>query len=108
MVELMPAFCRLGDKIMKASLTLAALLLSLCPAAAQLYGSPQTGPYGTGLSGTGSNPNSHYVQPHVNSNGTYTQGHYQTNPNNTQLDNYSTRGNYNPYTGQYGTRTPRY
>ncbi len=91
---------------MKTSITLAALLLSLSPAVAQLYGTPQ--PYGTGLYGTGSNPNSHYVQPHFNSNGTYTQGHYQTNPNHTQLDNYNTRGNYNPYTGQFGTRTPRY
>jgi hypothetical protein len=107
-VEFTPAFCRLGDKIMKTSLTLVAFLLSLSPATAQLYGTPQPGTYGTGLYGTGSNPNSHYVQPHYNSNGTFTQGHYQTNPNHTQLDNYGTRGNYNPYTGQYGTRTPRY
>jgi hypothetical protein len=91
---------------MKTSLALAAFLLSLSPAAAQ-YGTQQPS-YGTGLYGTGSNPNSHYVQPHVNSNGTYTQGHYQTNPNHTQFDNYGTRGNYNPYTGQYGTRIPRY
>jgi hypothetical protein len=92
---------------MKMSITLAAFLLSLSPAAAQ-YGTPQPGSYGTGLYGTGSNPSSHYVQPYVRSNGSYVQGHYQTNPNHTQLDNYSTRGNYNPYTGQYGTRIPRY
>ena len=108
MVGLMPAFCPRGDKIMKASITLAALLLSLSSATAQFYGTQQPGPYGAGLYGTGSNPNSHYVQPHFNSNGTFTQGHYQTNPNHTQLDNYSIRGNYNPYTGQYGTRSPRY
>ena len=108
MTKMLPAFCRLGDKIVKASLALVALLSSLSPAAAQSYGTQQPGPYGTGLYGTGSNPNSHYVQPHFNSNGTYTQGHYQTNPNHTQFDNYGTRGNYNPYTGQYGTRTPRY
>jgi len=59
-------------------------------------------------SGTGSNPNSHYVSPHTNSNGTYVPGHQATNPNNTQLDNYGTRGNYNPYNGTYGTRSPRY
>ena len=29
------------------------------------------------------------------------------NPNSTQMDNFSTRGNYNPYTGAYGTRTPQ-
>src|SRR5215470_14087957 len=102
----MLAFCQLGDKIMKASITLAAFLLSFSPAAAQYYGTQQ--PYGTGLYGTGSNPNSHYVQPYVRSNGTYVQGYHQTNPNHTQFDNYGTRGNYNPYTGQYGTRTPRY
>jgi hypothetical protein len=62
---------------------------------------------GTYNYGTGSNPNSHYVSPHTRSDGTYVGGHYQTNPNNTQLDNYGTRGNYNPYTGQYGTRSPR-
>jgi len=37
-----------------------------------------------------------FVPPHFNSNGTFTQGHHQTNPNNTQFDNYNTRGNYNP------------
>jgi hypothetical protein len=40
--------------------------------------------------------------------GTYVAPHVQTNPNNTQLDNYGTRGNINPYTGQMGTRNPRY
>jgi hypothetical protein len=59
-------------------------------------------------SGTGSNPSSHYVSPHTTSNGTYVSGHYQTNSNGTQYDNYGTRGNVNPYTGAIGTRTPRY
>jgi hypothetical protein len=93
---------------MKTSGALLVLLLGLSRAAAQLYGPSQQPGLQPGLYGTGSNPNSHYVQPHYNSNGTFTQGHYQTNPNNTQFDNYSARGNYNPYTGQYGTRTPRY
>jgi hypothetical protein len=48
-----------------------------------------------------------YVKPHVNRDGTYTEGHYRSNPNNTERDNYGTKGNYNPYTGQDGTRTPR-
>lgn len=80
-------------------------VLAIAPAAAQLYGTP---PSGSGLYGSGSNPNSHYVQPHTNSNGTYTSGHYQTNPNGTQMDNYGTRGNVNPYSGDVGTRAPRY
>ena len=97
---------------MKIAVGMAFIALSIGPAAAQLYGN-SSGLYGTGsnssgLYGTGSNPNSHYVQPHSNSNGTYTPGHYQTNPNSTQLDNYSTRGNVNPYTGATGTRSPRY
>lgn len=53
--------------------------------------------------GTGSNPESHYVQGYERSNGTYVQPHYQTNSNGTTSDNYGTRGNYNPYTGQTGS-----
>lgn len=85
----------------------AALLVLGAPglAQAQYYGTQNYG-YGSGYGGygTGSNPNSHYVQPHFNSNGTYTSGHYRTNPNTTRSDNYGTMGNYNPYTGRYGTR----
>jgi hypothetical protein len=66
------------------------------------------GSTGGGLYGTGSNSNSHYVSPYVNSRGTYVPGHHATNPNSTQFDNYGTRGNVNPYTGMYGTRSPRY
>jgi hypothetical protein len=36
--------------------------------------------------------------------GSYVQPHIRTNPNRTQLDNFSTRGNINPYTGKIGTR----
>jgi hypothetical protein len=59
-------------------------------------------------SGIGSNTTSHFVAPHVNSKGTLVDGHFKSNPNNTQLDNYSTRSNVNPYTGAVGTRTPKY
>ena len=58
--------------------------------------------------GTGSNPNSHPVQGHINSTGTYVAPHMQTNPNGTQRDNYGATGNVNPYTGAVGTRNPRY
>lgn len=58
--------------------------------------------------GTGSNPNSHPVQGHVTSSGTYVAPTRATNPNSTQTDNYGTRGNVNPYSGAIGTRTPRY
>ena len=58
--------------------------------------------------GTGSNSSSHGVQGYTRNDGSYVQPHYRTNPNSTQMDNYGTRGNSNPYTGSYGTRSPRY
>ena len=47
-----------------------------------------------------------YVKPYTRSDGTTVQGHYRSAPNNTPLDNYSTRGNVNPYTGKPGTVDP--
>jgi hypothetical protein len=79
-------------------LTTLAILLGTVSGAFAQYGSY----------GIGSNPNAHVVRPYVTQQGTYVQPHVQTNPNRTQLDNYSTRGNINPYTGQIGTRTPRW
>jgi len=46
------------------------------------------------------------VRGYTRSNGTYVAPHYRSSPNSTRLDNYSTRGNVNPYTGQVGTRDP--
>jgi hypothetical protein len=63
---------------------------------------------GTAAQAQGTNPNSHPVQGYTTTGGTYVQPHQQTNPNNTQRDNYSANGNVNPYTGAVGTRTPRY
>lgn len=65
-------------------------------------------PYGAGAHGTGSNPLSVYHQGYTTQSGTYVRPHYQTAPNNTQMDNYSTRANVNPYTGSYGHRSPRW
>jgi hypothetical protein len=47
-----------------------------------------------------------YHQGYTRQNGTYVQPHYQSAPNSTRMDNYSTRGNVNPYTGQAGTVNP--
>lgn len=47
-----------------------------------------------------------YVKGHVRKDGTYVPGHYRTSPNNTKVDNYSTRGNVNPYTGKKGSVDP--
>lgn len=86
-----------------------ALLLLSSPAFAQSGGSNRGGfgsGYGSGTYGTGSNPSSHSTDGYTTNRGTYVQPHQSTNPNGTQYDNYSTRGNQNPYTGTYGTRTP--
>jgi len=81
------------------------LILLAKPALAQ-YGSSNRGGYGSGGYGTGSNPNSHSTDGYTTNHGTYVQPHQSTKPNGTQYDNYGTRGNQNPSTGAYGTRTP--
>lgn len=43
-----------------------------------------------------------YVNGYTRRDGTYVQGHYRSDANSTYNDNYSTRGNYNPYTGEPG------
>jgi hypothetical protein len=40
------------------------------------------------------------------SSGTYVQPYYRSSPNRSVFDNYSTKGNYNPYTGRIGTKSP--
>jgi hypothetical protein len=45
-----------------------------------------------------------YVKP---STGTYVAPHRQTNPDRTQRNNWSSKGNVNPYTGKVGTKTPK-
>lgn len=43
-----------------------------------------------------------YVPGYQRSNGVQVQPHYRSSPNATVQDNYSYRGNPNPYTGQQG------
>ena len=54
------------------------------------------------------NSDSRYQSGYVKSNGTYVEPTYKTNPNSTNTDNYSTRGNINPYNGNSGTKAPDY
>ena len=56
------------------------------------------------LSGTGSSYSHSRITGYTKSNGTHVNSYERTGRNNTQLDNYSTKGNYNPYTGKTGTR----
>ena len=45
-----------------------------------------------------------FVNGYFRSDGTYVAPHYRTAPNSTLYDNYSSEGNYNPYTGKKGTK----
>ena len=100
---------------MKKLLLLAAICITTAQAIAGErnpygYTSPYTyqapKPYSTPSYGAGSNYNSNYVAPHMRSNGSYVEGHYRSDPNDTKLDNWTTKGNTNPYTGQACTRNP--
>lgn len=51
--------------------------------------------------------NDHWVKPYTRKDGTYVEGHYRTNRNDTPWDNYSTIGNVNPYTGKEGWINPQ-
>jgi hypothetical protein len=52
------------------------------------------------------NSGSHSVRGHIKKDGTYVPPHHATNPNETRSDNWSTKGNINPYTGKDGTKQP--
>ena len=47
-----------------------------------------------------------HVDGHVRRDGTYVPPHFRTTPDNSQMNNWSTQGNVNPYTGQQGTVNP--
>jgi hypothetical protein len=47
------------------------------------------------------------VRGYTKRSGTYVQSHRRTNADHTRRNNWSTKGNINPYTGKRGTKTPR-
>lgn len=47
---------------------------------------------------------SHSVRGHVTKNGTYVTPHRATNPDRAKSNNWSQKGNANPYTGKEGTK----
>lgn len=78
---------------MKNALIVIAAALGICTAAAvQAKGNNH------------SSGGSHSVSGHVTKNGTYVAPHHATNPNSTKSDNWSQKGNVNPYTGKEGTK----
>jgi hypothetical protein len=53
-------------------------------------------------------PSVRYQNTYQRYDGTVVEAHFKTQSNNTNWDNFSTRGNVNPYTGQSGTRARDY
>ena len=92
---------------MKCTLAIAALALFACSGFAQSknYHYHATKTYQAPKANT-----PHYstvpVRGYMKSNGTYVMPHYQTAPNATKLDNWSSKPNVNPYTGKAGTKDP--
>lgn len=52
----------------------------------------------------GNSGGSHSVRGHTTKNGTYVAPSHATDPNSSRADNYSKKGNTNPYTGKSGTK----
>ncbi|MDP1769708.1 MAG: hypothetical protein Q8L74_13035 [Nitrospirota bacterium] len=62
---------------------------------------------GGGYRGGGGHSGGHQsVRPYNRKDGTHVQPHHRTAPNSTQRDNFSSKGNVNPYTGKAGTKEP--
>lgn len=49
---------------------------------------------------------SHSVRGYTRKDGTYVAPHHATNPDSSRSNNWSSRGNVNPYTGKIGTVDP--
>ena len=47
-----------------------------------------------------------WVDGYYKKDGTYVPGHFKSNSNSTTFDNYSTKGNVNPFTGEKGYKEP--
>lgn len=49
-----------------------------------------------------------YVRGYYKKDGTYVAPHYRSSPNQYKYDNYSSKGNTNPYTGKRGYKRHEY
>ena len=64
------------------------------------------GSHSSGHSSSRSSGGSHSVRAHVTRSGKYVSSHRATNRDGSRRNNWSTRGNVNPYTGKAGTKRP--
>ena len=74
------------------------------------FGSNSTtlNPFSSTLNSGNTNPSYRYQNSYTRRDGTVVRGHYRTNANDTNWDNYSTFGNSNPFTGSTGYRAQDY
>lgn len=86
---------------MKFALAVAAALVIATPAFARGGGGGHSSSahYSSHLSG-----GTHSISGYAKSDGKYVAPSHATNPNTTKADNWTTRGNTNPYTGKAGTK----
>ena len=90
-------------------LTIVLALMSIIAANAQVYPAYSSSYSRNSSYYSGSTSSSvRYQNGYTRSDGTYVQGHYKTNSNSTNHDNFSTSGNVNTYTGTVGTRARDY
>ncbi len=88
-----------------AALATFALLVGTAAAGDKKHNNDSSSTYGSTY-GTGSNPESTDVSGYTKKDGTYVEPHHRSKANETQYDNWGTKENENPYTGQKGTKTP--
>ena len=94
--------------MMKKAVLVVAICLAFAPqvfARGGGHGGGHSGGHGEGHSSSGTS-GSHERSGYVTKNGTHVSPSVATNPNSTKADNYSTKGNVNPATGQAGTKNP--
>lgn len=78
---------------------------AFCMCASAKGGHAGGGHTGGGHTGSGHvNSSSHSISGHTTKNGTHVAPSQATNPNTTKTDNYSEKGNVNPYTDKQGTK----
>lgn len=96
----------IGDITMKSIFLLAVILaLSSSALAKGGGGGHSSSGYSDSHSySSGTSSGSHSTSGYTKSNGTYVAPSHATNPNGTKADNWSTKGNVNPYTGKEGTK----
>jgi len=89
---------------MKKVLALAALATALALSGNVYARGSGSGGHSSSHSSYSSTRSDHAISGYTRSNGTYVHPSRATNPDATRNNNYSTKGNVNPYTGKEGTK----